>query len=397
MHVVVVGGGVAGTVSAIALRQIGAEVTMVEAYPDPAGTIGSFLSIATNGLRALDAIGCRERVSARGFPVARQRVWSGSGALLGDAPRGRLASDPLTSVTLMRADLVDELRQAAADNGVDIVLGERLATASRQADSVRVQLAGGATITADLLVGADGIWSTTRRLLDPTAPEPAYAGLYTISGFAESADVATDESVFNMVMARGGAFIHLRHPDGRIWWQAQVTSKQEPAREGVTDAEWLRVLGDTFRSERVPSAIIAATTQLHRPTLNHVVGPVPAWHDDRIVIVGDAAHPVGAGQGASMAIESGRALAAALAGAPSVPAALAEFDRQRRPRVARLLAVADGNRKAKKAGPLRRAVERVAMPVFFRFFYEKATAWLYEPVETPRNAKCSVARNTGSG
>ncbi len=95
MRVIVVGGGVAGAASAIALRRIGAEVTVYEAYADR--QVGSFLSLAVNGLRGLDALGCLEQVQRAGFAVLRQRMWASSGRLLGDVPRGRLSADPLTA------------------------------------------------------------------------------------------------------------------------------------------------------------------------------------------------------------------------------------------------------------------------------------------------------------
>src|SRR5580698_271277 len=148
MRITVVGGGVAGSASAIALARIGADVTVYETYPDPAGPTGSFVSLAVNGLRALDALGCLEAVQQAGFPVARQLMWSGRGRLLGDTARGRRPEDTLQSVTLMRADLVTALRAEALRAGARIVTGERLSGPAdpRAAD-------------ADLAVGADGIWS----------------------------------------------------------------------------------------------------------------------------------------------------------------------------------------------------------------------------------------------
>ena len=171
MRVTVIGGGVAGSAAAIALRRIGAEVTVYEAYEDPAGPIGSYVSLAVNGLRALDALGCLAQVQATGFPVARHRMWSGRGKLLGDVARGRRPEDPMHSVTVMRADLVGTLRAAALESGARILTGQRL-----DREAVR------RTADADLVVGADGIWSVTRPILDPSAPQPGYAGLYLVSG-----------------------------------------------------------------------------------------------------------------------------------------------------------------------------------------------------------------------
>jgi 2-polyprenyl-6-methoxyphenol hydroxylase-like FAD-dependent oxidoreductase len=376
MRIIVAGGGVAGTVSAIALRRLGAEVVVFEAYPDPGGDVGSFLSLASNGLRGLAAIGCLDRVRDRGFPVARQRMWSGSGRLLGDVARGRRADDPLHSVTLMRAHLVEELRRAALDAGVRIVSGERLVDAAQRPAGALARFASGRTEDADLLVGADGIWSATRHSLDPRAPRPVYAGLYSVAGVSRG--VEADEDVFNMVFGRNGAFIYLRAPGGEVWWQAQAASRSEPHLDGVDDAQWLRRLAEVHRAEAVPAGIIAASVALHRPTIHHVLGPVPVGHDGHTVLVGDAVHPVGAGQGASMAIEDGVALAAALGAGASVPRALLEYDRLRRPRVAKLLKAAGDNRDIKRAGALRRGVESLVMPLVLRHFYERATGWLYD-------------------
>ncbi|MDF2707005.1 MAG: 3-hydroxybenzoate 6-hydroxylase 1 [Nonomuraea muscovyensis] len=373
MKVIVAGGGVAGAATAIALRRVGAEVTVHEAYEDPAGPVGSFLSVAVNGLRALEPLGCLEKVRRAGFAVPRQRMWSGSGRLLGDVPRGRSSGDTLYSVTLMRADLVRVLREQALRSGARVVTGTRVtgATPDTGAGGVRVRFQDGGAVTADLLVGADGLWSATRRVLDPAAPVPRYAGLYHVSGVAEGLDL--EPGAFNMVFARGGAFLYLPAPDGAVWWSAQVA---DPAPPDLADVR-LEGLAEVYRHERLPREIMAASTGLHRPTLGHVLDAVRVWHDDRTVLVGDAAHPVGAGQGASMALEDAVVLARELERAASVPAALAAYERARRLRVARMVKAALANRDAKTAGPLGRWTRDLVMPVFFRHFFGRATAWLY--------------------
>ncbi len=126
LRVAVVGGGVAGAACAVALARTGARVRVYEAYAEPAGPVGSFLSLAANGLRGLDVLGVLDEVRAAGFGVPRQRMWAGSGKLLGDVPRGRTGSDPMISVTLMRADLVAALQDEARRAGAEIVTGQRL-------------------------------------------------------------------------------------------------------------------------------------------------------------------------------------------------------------------------------------------------------------------------------
>ncbi|MEV1332656.1 FAD-dependent monooxygenase [Micromonospora costi] len=376
MRTVVIGGGVAGIAAALALRGIGADVTVYEAHEDPAGDVGSFVSLATNGLRGLDALGCLDRVQAAGADIPRQRMWSAGGRLLADVPRGRRGSDTLHSVTLMRGRLVAALREAAVAAGARIVTGERFVGVTETPDGVIAEFDGGERDFAELLVAADGIWSAVRGLLDPAAPRPEYAGLYAVSGVSTVEGI--DPGTFNMTFARNGAFIHLAAGDGEVWWQAQIADAVAPDRAGVSDADWLRRTAELYRAETMPSRIIAATTRLHPAVIFHAVDPVPTWHSDRVVLLGDAAHPVGAGQGASMAIEDAIVLAAALRAKPTIPAALKAYDDERRPRIVKLLGAAEDNRGVKRAGPFKRRLQAVIMRLFLPLVYERATAWLYD-------------------
>jgi salicylate hydroxylase len=363
MRTVVIGGGVAGSASAIALARAGAEVTVYEAYEDPAGPVGSFVSLAVNGLRTLGALGCLEQVQRAGFEVARQRMWSGRGKVLGEVARGRRPEDDLHSVTLMRADLVGTLRAAAREAGARIVTGSKVTAHGdpRTAD-------------ADLIVGADGIWSATRRVLDPAAPEPVYAQMYSVSGVSPLPPGAPRDA-FNWIFAKHGVFIYLPAPDGTVWWTAQVSASQPPANPAAIG---IPELTDLFRAEPRAEAILRAASTTRTANLGHVLKPVTRRHDDRTVLVGDAAHPAGAGQGASMALEDAVVLAKHLAGGDPVPQALAAFDRERLPRAGKLAKMETRNRDAKTAGPIGTRMRELIMPHVFDRFYEKATGWLYD-------------------
>jgi salicylate hydroxylase len=362
MRAVVAGGGVAGAACAVALARTGHQVTVYEAYEDPAGPLGSFLSLAANGLRGLQVLGCLDAVRAAGFTVRRQRMWAGNGKLLGDVPRGRTGSDPMISVTLMRSGLVAALRAEADRAGATIITGQRLG---------RDDLAAVRADGADLVVGADGIWSATRAFLDPAAPAPVYAGQYSVSGVSRGLDL--EPGSWNLIYGRRGAFIYLPAPDGSVWWSAQV-SAPEPPDPGPLTLDQLTAL---YAAEDRAGSILRAAETVPGVTHHHVLAPVPRWHDDRTVLVGDAAHPVGSGQGASMAIEDAIVLAQELRQAPSVGGALAAYDQRRRDRVAKMAKTAAANRDAKVAGPVTARMRNLIMPIMVGRFYEKATAWLY--------------------
>ncbi len=366
MRAAVIGGGVAGSASAIALARIGAQVTVYEAHEDPGGPVGSYVSIAVNGLRALDALGCLPEVRRAGFFVDRQLMWSGRGKLLGDVARGRRSEDPRRSVTLMRADLVAALRAEALRSGARILTGRRIEGAT---DPLAAY--------ADLVVGADGIWSVTRQALDPAAPGPAYAKLYYISGSSDGTGLAAGISRhgFNWIFARHGVFIYLPVPDGSVWWTAQVAAAQPPPDPAAVSAERLTEL---FRTEEQATAVLRGATVVRAATLGYVMRPVIRRHDGRTVLVGDAAFPVGAGQGASMAMEDAVVLGRELAAAQTVAAGLAAFDMQRRERAGKLAKTEAANRDAKTGGPIVTRLREAIMPHVFNRFYEKATGWLYD-------------------
>ena len=369
MRIVIAGAGVAGSAAALAFALTGHEVAVYESHDDPGGQVGSFLSLAANGLRGLDAVGCLAGVQQAGFAVPRQRMWSDRGRLLADVPRGRRAGDHLISVTLMRADLVSALRSAALGAGARIVTGSALSAAA----------IGHLAAEAELFVGADGIWSATRSVLDPAAPQPRYAGLYTVSGI--SSGLSLERGTWNMMFTSRGAFIWLQARDETTWWSAQIAAPTPPDLAAIGPDSVRAAFG---RAEPA-GTILGATRAVHAATLHHVLAPVRTRQDGRIALVGDAAHPVGAGQGASMAIEDAIVLAHCVQGAATVPAALTAFDEARRARVGKMARSAARNRDAKTAGPIASRLREMIMPVVFGRVYERATGWLYDfdPADLP--------------
>ena len=226
----------------------------------------------------------------------------------------------MPSVTVMRADLVDALRAAALESGARIVTGQRL-----DREAVR------RTADADLVVGADGIWSVTRSILDPSAPQPVYAGLYLVSGVSGTVPAGLPRNGFNWVFGPHGVFIFIPAPDDTVWWTTQVAAPEPPP---DLAAIGLPELTRLFGTEVQAAAVLAVATTVGPAHLGHMLRPPTCRYHDRLVIIGDAAHPVGAGQGASIALEDAVILARDLAGAApeAIPAALAAFDRERQPR-----------------------------------------------------------------
>ncbi|THA78536.1 FAD-dependent monooxygenase [Streptomyces sp. A0642] len=374
MRTIVIGGGIAGPAIALALQQIGHEVTVYEAYEIPPEDVGAHFSLAVNGLRALEKLGCLRDVQAVGFPIDRMRFYTAGGHLLGDVPRLRRGADALRSISLPRGQLVAVLRRAALDAGARIVTGERLVGATESANSVVAEFASGRRETAELLVGADGIWSTVRGLIDASAPRAEYAGLYGVAGI--STLTGLEPGVWNLAYARNGAFVYTSIDEQTQWWTAQIGDPVKPDLRGIDDAQWLRRVNELF-PEVMPRAVVGAATSIVASGHLNVCDPIQKWHSGRMVLAGDAAHPVGVGHGASMCIEDALELAAALSGAPTVPAALQAYDESRRPRIDKLLKHGHNARESKRPGAVKRQVNAAKMRVLLPFF-ERAQGYLYD-------------------
>ena len=383
-HAVVVGGGVAGPVVALALQRVGIDASIHEARERDDG-VGSFLTVASNGMEALRAVGAAEAVAAAGIATPRMVMWSGTGRRLGEVPNGVVLPDGLTSTTIHRADLHRVLLTRARTAGIAVHRGARLVSTTRTGAGVEATFSDGSVAAGDLLVGADGVHSRTRSLVDPAAPRARFGGLLSIGGRATGVDLPRDPGVFHMIFGRRAFFGYTGGDGGPAWWFANLPVAREPSREllaGADDAAWRRRLSDAFADDAGPAtALIAATSGELGAYATHDLPTVPRWSGDRMVLVGDAAHatsPSG-GQGAAQAIESAITLARCLRDVDGVDAAIAAYVAERRPRVERVVRYSARLSNSKAAGPVGRRVRDAVLPLFLRRFANaEAAAWLYD-------------------
>lgn len=342
MRVLIIGGGIAGTAAALALHQAGFEPTVYEAHPDSGADLGAFLTLASNGMRALGSIGAAEAVAERGFPLTRLRLLDASGTEIAEAPLGE-PDDPLTRYRcLRRADLAVTLQNEVRRRGIPLVHGARLGSLIEDAAGVSATFADGQTAAGDLLVGADGLNSTVRSLISPA--EPRYAGQRVFYGYTNSASPDSPDSppanteAITMIRGSQAAFGYACSPDGETFWFARVSGPRASADEIATasPSHWRRILIPLLRPDTTPAADIVEATSDQLMVTNAVdLSLGLRWHTPRAVIIGDAAHAASpaTGQGASMALEDAVILAKALRDVPTTAAALKAFDRLRRPRV----------------------------------------------------------------
>lgn len=367
----VIGGGIAGPVAALALSKAGIEPTVFEAYPGTADNIGGTLTIAPNGLDALRILGADEPVRAIGLPMNGSVMADGGGRPIGEFP-GLPGLPP--SLAMWRPELYRALHDHAVAAGIRIEYGKRLVGIDEGTTGITARFANGGTATGDVLVGADGIRSTVRTLIDPDAPGPGHVPLLNFGGAADIAVPAKPDAMY-FVFGKRAFLGYWMQPDGRTAWFGNLPYDERmtfaEAREVAAD-DWLRRLREVYADD-VPGRDLLRHTRaedLFPLGSMDIMPKVPNWHRGRMVLVGDSAHAPSSssGQGASLAIESAVQLARCLRDRPDVPDAFAAYERLRRDRVEKIAARAAKANSSKTLGPAAITMMRLMMPLAIRTF-----------------------------
>lgn len=318
---VVVGAGIGGLSTAIGLHRTGWEVTVLERAA-VLGPVGAGLVLQANGLRCLDALGLGAVVREQGHVDVSAGTRRADGRWLARIEAGELERVLGTSAIGIHRAALHEILLAALPDGV-VVTGAQVVAVNADGD-VTYQYQGRQVRTnADLVIGADGIRSTVRRLLWPDAAAPVYIGVTAWRGVTPAWD---GDLVVAISWDRGAEFGMVPLTDGRVYWFAATNA----APGAPTGDERARVRARFGGWHDPIPALITATGTVLRDDLACLDEPLPTYVKGRVALLGDAAHAMtpNLGQGANQALEDAVTLAS-LAGRPD---GLAAYDQQRRPR-----------------------------------------------------------------
>jgi 2-polyprenyl-6-methoxyphenol hydroxylase-like FAD-dependent oxidoreductase len=323
LRAVVIGGGIGGLGAAAGLRLAGWDVTVCEraAALEP---VGAGLAVAPNGLRALDVIGAgdeiRKLATAQELGIRRR-----DGRWLMRSSSGRMVADRFGDpiVLLTRAALSEMLLGRVAVRALRLSTLVTAVEPGGEDSPAHVTTTSG-DLDAELVVAADGIRSAMRATLFPGHPGLRYAGFTTWRLLADpiGRPVPMTES-----WGPGTVFGVIPLPDGRVYCYAAAPAPAG-ARAGDELAELVRLFGDWH--DPIPQLLSSVTPQqILRHDVEELARPLPAFHQGRVALLGDAAHPMtpNLGQGACQALEDAATMARLAAGAEpgGVPQILADY------------------------------------------------------------------------
>ncbi|MGH2933595.1 MAG: FAD-dependent oxidoreductase [Gaiellaceae bacterium] len=333
MKALIIGAGVGGLTTALALRRAGLEAAVFERAEDVGAVqLGGGIHLWPNGMRGLQIAGVAEQVEAlggRAATVERAEFSTSRGRVLARWPMAELEREVgAPTVGVVRPELHRVLLDAI-EPGV-LRLGAAFESFAEEDGSVVARFADGSEQRGDVLIGADGLRSAVRAQLKG-AEELHSAGYCSWQGFAQGEDERWPVGLFRVIFGRGARFLHYHVSSERLYWEGIVATPPDHGDppDGRGNAALAR-----FAPWRSPvEAIIAATdpSSINRAHI-YVRRPLSSWGAGRVTLLGDAAHPMtnAMGQGANQAIEDAIVLSNALGAAGGdVVAALRHYERER--------------------------------------------------------------------
>lgn len=332
----IIGGGIGGLTTAIALRKIGFEVNVYERATE-LKEVGSGMSLWPNAVRSLNQIerDILSRIATRGCLLRRLLMKDAGGEPIKTLP---LPSDDCTGIAIHRAELQSSLAQSVPVRSVH--LGHTFSHLVQRPNSVLLHFENGATAEADLVVACDGIHSAVRKSLGLKTKlnnrhYSVWRGVTNINPESNTPQLGFErDGDFSESYGRGRRFGILRLGPGRIHWYAAANNSLLP--HVLSQRVALQTLFSGWHTP-IPDLIensenvIQTNVQDRLSTLPWVVG--------RVAILGDAAHPISPnfGQGACLAIEDAVVLAACLQAHANLSRALRRYELSRYPRCLEVL------------------------------------------------------------
>jgi 2-polyprenyl-6-methoxyphenol hydroxylase-like FAD-dependent oxidoreductase len=328
--VVIVGGGIGGLTTAVALRQRGLTPRVYEAAPE-LREVGAGIWVPPNAMQVLARLGLADAVAREGSPIRTAELRDAKAGVLQRADLSYAQREFGHPTVAIHRGRLQRVLADAVDTGA-IHTGRQCTGVEQRGEHVAVRFADESETEADVVIGADGLRSAVRESIFPGAPlryfgQTSYRGTVTYTLPPEFDGMGWE------VWSPGArvGFSAIGH--GEVYW---YLTRDAPA-SGTDAPGTLRATLDAVAAAfpaPVP-ALIAATDPAHVTRTDITdLAPIASWHRGRVVLLGDAAHATtpNLGQGGAQATEDAWVLADRIAANASPEAAFAEYERIRSPK-----------------------------------------------------------------
>lgn len=353
-QIAIVGAGIGGMATAIALHQRGIPVTIFE-QAQAFRRIGAAINLTPNAVRVLDGLGIGQHLrAASSIPEFRvSRTWD-TGAETLRLEMGQLALRKYGSPQLMvhRADLLQALEAALPEGSVH--LASKLTSIDQDANGVTVRLENGTQRRFDAVIAADGIHSTVRQLLFE-APELTYTGMVAYRDIFPT-DQLSNYEYQSFVKWWGpttkSQLVTAAINNGRELFVFATKEEPEISRESWSAEADIDDLRAAFAGYHTEARHVLAQCRTPLKTALYVRAPLRNWENGRVALLGDACHAMVPfmAQGAAMGLEDAAVIARCLERDDDLTSALKTYVAVRKQRASRIQAASSENEWLRSSG-----------------------------------------------
>lgn len=304
MEIAIIGGGISGLATAIALQKVGYETRVYEAASE-IKALGAGLSLAANAMMALERIGLSEQVMAIGKMLPAFAILDQRGRYISNTDSEKIKKYHDTGNFVIHRAALHRVLLSQLSKG-QLFTGKQCISVRQETGKVHVEFKDGSRTTADALVVADGIHSALRQQLLPSS-RPRYAGYSCWRAVIDSSRLDIDKGT--ETWGSKGRFGLVPMANNQLYWFACLNGSAQNKRFKAFRVEDLQT-----RFADYHQAIVSTLSATKDEDLiwNDIIDirPIRRFAFDRIVLVGDAAHATtpNMGQGACQALEDAAVL-----------------------------------------------------------------------------------------
>lgn len=320
----ILGGGIAGLTTAIALKRIGIRAVVFEAAPS-LEPVGAGVTLAYNALKALKHIGLYDEIISEGHIFKHMTILDDQGKIINQMDTSRI--DGAKNLAIHRADLHQKLQDQL--DPATITTGKRTTDIREVPGGYEIKFEDSSLIKTENLIVAEGIHSVIRKKMMPES-QLRYAGYTCWRGIADHNPGISEPSE---TWGPNGRFGMVPVGDNRIYWFA---CKKAPANSEKMKAYGTDELYQEFKNYHTPIGELIRSTPSDQLIWNDIfdLKPIDRFVFGNLVLIGDAAHATtpNMGQGACQAIEDAVVLADCLQQSSLSRKAFQSFEQKRKVR-----------------------------------------------------------------
>lgn len=326
MKISIIGAGIGGLTTAIALKQKGFEVEIFETSTD-FKKAGSGINLAINAMQVFKKLGVYEEISSSGsytdsLLITDEKLKTITKVNLVNAEKEFKAKTYAIHRATLHTILLDKL------DGVNILLNKKLKSLSQTTDEVNFTFEDGTSYSSNILIGADGIHSVVRKsIINNTelriAKQVCWRGIVKI-------DIPKKyQTELNELWGKGKRFGFVHINENEVYWYALANYKTDYKKE-FSNAN----LEELFSNFSPLIKKIISTTEKRNVIFNEMMDlkPISSWHYKNVCLIGDASHATtpNLGQGACQAIETAFVIAECLSTEKNIQSAFQKLERIRK-------------------------------------------------------------------